>query len=77
MAPTGRTSRLQKVIGENVTSLRNAARISQEKLAETCGYDRSYLSSIENGKRNITIAVLVALGDALGVDPIELLRRRS
>ena len=77
MAPTERTSALQKVIGDNVTLLRNAAGISQEKLAEACGYDRSYLSSIENGKRNITIAVLQALGDALGVDPTELLRRRS
>ena len=43
--------------------------MSQEKLAETCGYDRSYLSGIEGGKRNI--AAFYALADALGANPIQ------
>lgn len=66
---------LQGVIAENVRRLRKGKDLSQEELADVCGYHRTYIGGIERGERNITIATLEALAGALGVDPIELLVR--
>lgn len=46
--------------------------MSQSKLAERAELNRSYLSMVENGRRNISLDNLVALALALDVDPIEL-----
>jgi transcriptional regulator with XRE-family HTH domain len=70
-----RAGGLQGVIAENVRRLRKARDLSQEELAEVCGYHRTYVGGIERGERNITIATLEALAGALGVDPQQLLTR--
>ena len=65
---------LHQVIANNVRRHRKARKgLSQEKLAEQCGYHRTYLGMIERGERNITIATLEALAGALGVEPRRLL----
>jgi len=64
---------LQRTIAENVRRLRKAKGLSQEELADVSGYHRTYVGGIERGEENITIAVLEALGGALGVDPHQLL----
>ncbi|HEY0086913.1 MAG TPA: helix-turn-helix transcriptional regulator [Allosphingosinicella sp.] len=61
------------MIADNVRRRRLARGVSQEALAEICGYHRTYVGGIERGQRNITIATLEALAGALGVDPIALL----
>jgi transcriptional regulator with XRE-family HTH domain len=38
---------------------------SQEKLAEICGFDRTYISLIERGNRNISILNLSKLAKGL------------
>jgi transcriptional regulator with XRE-family HTH domain len=69
----GRADSLQGIIAENVRRLRKVRGLSQEALAEVCGYHRIYVGGIERAERNITIATLEALAGALGVDPIALL----
>jgi len=64
---------LQGVIAQNVRRLRKGKGLSQEELAEVCGYHRTYIGGIERGERNITIATLEALAGALGVEPVQLL----
>lgn len=64
---------LHAVVAENVRRLRKGRGISQEGLADICGYHRTYVGMIERSERNITIATLEALAGALGVDPIALL----
>ena len=64
---------LQGVIADNVRRRRLDKGLSQEALAEVCGYHRTYVGGIERSERNITIATLEALAGALGVDPIALL----
>jgi transcriptional regulator with XRE-family HTH domain len=64
---------LQGVIAANVRRLRTAKGLSQEALAEVCGYHRTYVGGIERSERNITIATLEALAGALGVDAKALL----
>ena len=58
---------LHEVIADNVRRLRKAKGLSQEALAEECGYHRTYVGGIERRERNITIATLEALAGALGV----------
>jgi transcriptional regulator with XRE-family HTH domain len=64
---------LQAVIAANVRRLREGKGLSQEALAEVCGYHRTYVGGIERSERNITIATLEALAGALDVDAKALL----
>jgi len=64
---------LQAVIAANVRRLREGKGLSQEALADVCGYHRTYIGGIERSERNITIATLEALAGALGVDAKALL----
>jgi transcriptional regulator with XRE-family HTH domain len=73
MAKKRKVGGLQGNIAANVRRLRKAKKVSQEKLADICGYHRTYVGMIERGERNITIATLEALAGALGVDPRQLL----
>lgn len=54
-------------------SLREGKKISQEKLAEQAGLDRTYISSVERGKRNISLVNIELIAKALGVKPAKLL----
>lgn len=64
---------LQKLVAENLRRFRQQLHISQEQLADICGYHRTYIGAIERGERNITLGTLSALATALNVSPIEML----
>ena len=64
---------MRRVVGLNLRRLRVAAGLSQDELAARAGLDRTYISGIENGRRNPTIIVLHDIAIQLGVDPRELL----
>ncbi len=61
------------VVGDNCRRLRRDAGLSQEKAAIDSKIDRTYLSGIENGKRNPSITVIAELAATYGVEPHELL----
>jgi transcriptional regulator with XRE-family HTH domain len=63
----------KEVLGKKVRSLRLESELSQESLSERCGIFRTYLSRIESGSANPSIAVMVSLALALSVQPHELL----
>ncbi len=63
-----------KAFGRKVRALRLKKGISQEELAELSGLHRTYISSVELGKRNVSLRNIHALAKALGVLPDELLR---
>lgn len=50
-----------------------AAGLSQEELAARAGLHRTYVSSVERGERNLSLANIHRLADALGVPPSSLL----
>ncbi|MBV4366688.1 helix-turn-helix domain-containing protein [Erwinia sp. BNK-24-b] len=62
-------------VGERVRLYRKRKQLSQVALSERSGIDRTYLSDIENGKRNISLLTLNNLANALDV-PIEMLVSR-
>ena len=53
--------------GRRVRELRKSKGISQEKLAEMAGIDRSYMGNIERGEKNITLKKAYEICDALDV----------
>jgi len=55
-----------KTFGQNVNKLRNAAALTQEKLAEKSDLSRRYIQEIESGKKTPTILVLARLRKAFG-----------
>jgi transcriptional regulator with XRE-family HTH domain len=57
----------------NLRRLREKAGLSQEELAARAGLARTYISGIENGRRNPTVIVLYEIATQLGADPRELL----
>jgi transcriptional regulator with XRE-family HTH domain len=61
---TGDT-RIVETVAENVRRARKAAGLSQEELAIEAQLDRTYISQVERGKRNITVVVLARLARAM------------
>ena len=59
--------------GKRVRCARLAVGLSQEKLAMDCGLDRTYISGIERGKRNVSIINLHKLASGLRVAVSDLL----
>ena len=54
--------------GKRVREVRRNKGISQEKLAELAGIDRSYMGNIERGEKNITLKKAYEICDALDLD---------
>jgi transcriptional regulator with XRE-family HTH domain len=63
-----------KRFGEKVRELRLKRGLSQEQLAESSGLHRTYISSLELGKRNVSLINIYALAKALGITPDKLLK---
>lgn len=56
---------IKLLVGKRVRELRNSIGISQEELADLAGLDRTYITSVECGKRNISIVNIEKLANAL------------
>ena len=64
---------LKLVLAENVKHYRKEKGLSQEDLAFETGLHRTYISSIERGKRNVSIENVAKIADALHKLPYQLL----
>ncbi|MBK81149.1 MAG: transcriptional regulator [Gammaproteobacteria bacterium] len=64
----------REILAANLKRLRNATGLSQEALADRAGLHRTYISSVERGRRNVTLDNIFALAAALDVEASELLR---
>ena len=54
-------------IGQRIKELRELSAISQKDLAFAADLDRSYIVSIENGQRNVSIVNIEKIAIALNV----------
>ena len=52
-------------VGNRIRQLRKELLLSQEPLAFKAGLDRTYIASVENGKRNLSIMSLEKITVAL------------
>ena len=58
---------IQQELGKRIRELRKAKGYSQESFARKSGIDRTYIASVEAGKRNISIDNIKKIADALSV----------
>jgi transcriptional regulator with XRE-family HTH domain len=58
--------------GQRVREKRTALGLSQEAFADKCKLDRTYISGIERGKRNVALRNIAAIAKALGTTVSEL-----
>ena len=63
-----------KDFGNRVKQLRLGKNLSQEKLSQVCDIDRTYISGVERGIRNVSLLNIARLAKALEVSPSELLK---
>lgn len=73
---TGRTDDVRdrlRGVGALVRARRLDLALSQEELAHRAGLHRTYVGSVERGERNVSVANLYALADAMDVKAGELL----
>ena len=61
-------------LGQNMKRIRMKKEMSQGDIARALEVDRGYISNIENGKKNPTLATIQKLADALKVSADELLK---
>ena len=61
-----------KVFGTNLRIYRKELGISQEKFAEMCGLNRTYISDIERFQRSISLDNVQKIANALGIETYKL-----
>jgi transcriptional regulator with XRE-family HTH domain len=54
-------------VGQRIRELRQTQKLSQEALANKANVDRTYMTDLENGRRNVSIEVLKRVTDALDI----------
>ena len=58
---------IQEKVGKRIKELRNKLGLSQEAFADKAEIDRTYVNSVENGRRNISIKNLEKITKALNL----------
>jgi transcriptional regulator with XRE-family HTH domain len=66
--------KLREILATNLKSFRIREKLSQDEFAYKCGVHRTYIGSIERGERNVTLATLELLAEAMNIDVVTLLR---
>lgn len=65
---------IEQKLGAAIMRRRRNQLISQEDFARKAGITRSYMSSIENGKRVVSVAIIEKVAKTLGITMSELFR---
>ena len=66
--------KIELKVGKRIKEIREKKSISQKDLSFSADLDRSYIASVENGKRNISIVNLEKIANALDVTLSELFK---
>jgi transcriptional regulator with XRE-family HTH domain len=61
-------------LGNNLKRIRTKKGITQGDIARSLGVSRGFVSNIENGKTNPTLATIARLANAIGATTDELLK---
>ena len=64
---------IEKRLGHSIRNWRSRLAIPQEDLAQRAGFQRSYISDLERGARNVSLKSIEKLADALGISVTTLL----
>lgn len=66
-------STLQERFGEKLRAVRKEKGVSQEKMAQLAELDRTYVSSVERGLRNVSLGTIAKFARALRVKLADLM----
>jgi transcriptional regulator with XRE-family HTH domain len=61
-------------LGKNLKRIRTDKGISQGEIGRILGVDKGFVSNIENGKTNPTLATIAKIAKAIGVSVGELMK---
>ena len=64
------------LIGSRIREARNAAKLSQAELAELAEVSPQFISLVENGRKQVSLKVLLCIADALSVPLDQLVRTK-
>ncbi len=64
-------------VGQRIRELRHQLGLSQEALANKAEVDRTYMTDVENGRRNISIEVLEKIIAALEISFAEFFNSKN
>lgn len=59
-------------LGKSLQHFREAAKLTQERLAKKAGIEYKYLADLEHGRKSVSLEVLERLMEALDVEPFEM-----
>lgn len=60
-------NKIQLNVGKRIKDLRENFKYSQEQLANLAQLDRTYITSVENGHRNVSIKTILKFSNAFGI----------
>jgi len=63
---------IKRLFGKRLREIRIERGIAQEELSRAAGLNRTYISKIEKGERNVSLETVAKLARALGVKCLEL-----
>ncbi len=69
----GKSKTISKKFGQRLKELRSQKKMSQGDIARALGVHRAYISGLERGVRNPTLANIERIAKALGIEVSKLL----
>ncbi len=71
----GKSTDLDKAFGETLRELRLAKKLTQEQLGFEAGLRRTFISSLELGEKQPSLATIKKIADVFGLSISKLLQR--
>jgi transcriptional regulator with XRE-family HTH domain len=68
---------IKQKVGNRIRELRKTLELSQEALALKAEVDRTYVTDVENGRRNVSLEILERLIKALNVSIAEFFNSKE
>jgi transcriptional regulator with XRE-family HTH domain len=68
---------IKQKVGQRVKELRKELNLSQEALANKAEVDRTYMTDVENGRRNISVEILEKIIAALDISVTEFFNSKE
>ena len=68
---------IKQKVGNRIRELRKELELSQEALALKAEVDRTYVTDVENGRRNVSLEILERLIKALNVSIAEFFHNKE
>ena len=66
-----------KTLGENIAFYRNRCKLTQEQLSAMAEMSRVHLSRVENADCAVSLDMVFAIANALGVEPYKLFQKKE